>query len=490
MSASKLFDTNIFEYALVEKPAKTGVLSTVGGIFQRADQKNANGRVYPRSLWEKVLGDKELQERIKNKQMLGMFGHPKDGQTDPLGISHIVTKQELRSDGTIYGESEIIDTPAGRVVDTLFRSGVKLGISSRGGGSVKKEGGVDEVQDDFELETYDFVLRPSTPGAFPELQESEQDIAKNELQVVKAIEGLVKSQLPAESRADILMECQKTLSVLESAGAVNEARAVFERIDEELAAQPPSPNPIIVITASESAPIPTITRTQEEDMPAPSGSQPALSESTLKWVEERVNEGVKAKVAEKDAQISKLNKTIVNMQEQQQKLQKEVDAAEKVIESLLDKNEKATEGYVSAQEHAQLRKRYDAAVDLLDEALKRLPEIAQHSRRIRTLEGLLEAGLAKFRRDKIEEARDAALSKIPESHRTQAKALFEGCRSVAEVEKKFKSLSHLVPTTGGRTSSRREPLPNMTESVETKSTTPTQTSGRSLTRRLMQAVGQ
>ena len=130
---------------------RPGILSKIGGIFQRANTKNANGRVYPLPLWQKILTDPDVKERVENRRMVGMIGHPESGQTDAEKIALVITKQELRGDNSIYGEAEILDTPVGRLADTLLRAGIGLGISSRGDGSVEKKGESQEVQNDFKL---------------------------------------------------------------------------------------------------------------------------------------------------------------------------------------------------------------------------------------------------------------------------------------------------------------------------------------------------
>ncbi len=95
--------------------------------------------------------------------MFGELDHPSDGKTSLKRVSHIVTGLELQEDGTVTGAAEVLETPNGQILKTLFESGAQVGISSRGSGSVQN--GV--VQEDFKLGTFDFVARPSTPGALP-----------------------------------------------------------------------------------------------------------------------------------------------------------------------------------------------------------------------------------------------------------------------------------------------------------------------------------
>ena len=138
---------------------------TVRGVFQRVGTQNANGRIYSNGLWERVLKDDKVNEAITRRRMLGEVEHPKDGTTNLARVSHIVTKLE-RKGSVIMGEAEVLNTPAGKLIQELFRSGVEVGISSRGRGTSQSRGGVEYVdENNFHLDTFDFVFKPSTPGA-------------------------------------------------------------------------------------------------------------------------------------------------------------------------------------------------------------------------------------------------------------------------------------------------------------------------------------
>lgn len=160
-----------FTYQIVES-AGEGTRMRVRGTFQRADTKNGNGRVYSEQLWNKVLGDKDLREALKARRMTGEVEHPDDGTTKLSRVSHVVTKLE-RNGKEVIGEAEILNTPAGLILQELFRAGVQVGISSRGSGTSVQREGVEYVNEsDFRLKTFDFVADPSTPGAFPSVSES------------------------------------------------------------------------------------------------------------------------------------------------------------------------------------------------------------------------------------------------------------------------------------------------------------------------------
>lgn len=142
-------------------PAKKKVM--MKGILQKADTLNQNGRVYPKHILEREV--KNYQKFIVENRALGECDHPDSSVINLKNVSHIV--REAHFDGnTVVGTVEILDTPSGKILQSLIESGVKLGISSRGVGSTAREGDYYVVLDDFQLICWDFVSEPSTPNAF------------------------------------------------------------------------------------------------------------------------------------------------------------------------------------------------------------------------------------------------------------------------------------------------------------------------------------
>ena len=140
----------------------------VKGVLQRADAQNQNGRVYPREVLVKEA-KKYAEIQIKERRALGELDHPDSSVVNLNNASHNVLEMHWKGND-LLGTVEVLGTPAGNILKELFKSGIKLGISSRGLGSVKEiyEDGQDavEVQPDFELIAFDFVSNPSTHGAF------------------------------------------------------------------------------------------------------------------------------------------------------------------------------------------------------------------------------------------------------------------------------------------------------------------------------------
>lgn len=150
---------------IAESMDKNGGRLVVSGVLQRAEAKNQNGRVYPRPILEREV-EKYLEQSVKQRRALGELDHPDSSIVNLNNVSHNVTEMHWEGNDLV-GKVEVLTTPAGNILRELFRAGIKLGISSRGLGSVKQ---LDErtvqVQDDFELIAFDFVSNPSTHGAF------------------------------------------------------------------------------------------------------------------------------------------------------------------------------------------------------------------------------------------------------------------------------------------------------------------------------------
>ena len=140
----------------------------VKGVLQRAESKNQNGRVYPKDILVREA-KKYTDEFINQRRAMGELDHPESSVVNLQNVSHNVRKMHFEGDN-LMGEVEVLPTPSGNILKELFKAGIKLGISSRGMGSVEtvNENGAEaqEVQPDFELIAFDFVSNPSTHGAF------------------------------------------------------------------------------------------------------------------------------------------------------------------------------------------------------------------------------------------------------------------------------------------------------------------------------------
>ena len=135
----------------------------IEGIFMQADKQNRNGRIYPKGIMEGALN--QYQELIREKRSLGELGHPPNPTVNLDKVSHLITSLKFEGNDVI-GRAKILDTPMGKIAQNFIEEGVRLGVSSRGLGSLKERNGVNEVQNDFHLATVDIVADPSAPDAF------------------------------------------------------------------------------------------------------------------------------------------------------------------------------------------------------------------------------------------------------------------------------------------------------------------------------------
>ena len=156
----------VFDYTpdmIKESREKNNGKVVMRGILQKADTLNQNGRIYPMAVLEREV--RNYQKFIAENRALGELDHPDSSVVNLKNVSHVI-KEAYLDRGVVYGTVELLDTPSGKILQSLVESGVKLGISSRGVGSVKKQGDYHIVQDDFQLICWDYVSEPSTPGAF------------------------------------------------------------------------------------------------------------------------------------------------------------------------------------------------------------------------------------------------------------------------------------------------------------------------------------
>ena len=145
----------------------------VEGILATAEVKNGNGRYYSKELWNRELD--KYQELIKENRATGELDHPESQVINLKNVSHNI--KDINWDGkNIMGTIEILPTPSGNILKALIDSGIKVGVSSRGMGSLEQNGDIMEVQDDFELLCWDFVSTPSNPGSFMTLKEGKENI--------------------------------------------------------------------------------------------------------------------------------------------------------------------------------------------------------------------------------------------------------------------------------------------------------------------------
>ena len=165
MSKQVLIETQIFKpqpFSIVEGVGGTKNFC-VQGILATAEVKNGNGRYYSKELWDREIG--KYMELVRERRACGELDHPDSQIINLKNVSHVITDMRWEGDKVI-GKIEILPTPSGNILTSLFQNNIPVGVSSRGMGSLKQMGEIMEVQDDFELLCWDFVSTPSNPGSY------------------------------------------------------------------------------------------------------------------------------------------------------------------------------------------------------------------------------------------------------------------------------------------------------------------------------------
>ena len=173
----------------------------IEGIFMQAEKPNRNGRMYGRGIMEREV--QKYQELINEKRSLGELGHPPNPSINLNQVSHMITGLKFEGND-IHGKAKILDTPMGKIAKNFIEEGVRLGVSSRGLGSVRlNKEGINEVQDDFHLATVDIVADPSAPDAFVQgIMESADWILENGVWKAIQIEQ-AQNTIRKASKADL-----------------------------------------------------------------------------------------------------------------------------------------------------------------------------------------------------------------------------------------------------------------------------------------------
>ena len=195
MGKSLLIETNTFKInplQLTENVNKETGNLMVEGILATAEVKNGNGRYYSKDLWNREMD--KYNELIEQRRSMGELDHPESTVINLKNVSHLISDYWWDGDN-VMGKIEILPTPSGQILKELIKAGVTVGVSSRGMGSLEQNGGVMEVQDDFELLCWDFVSTPSNPGSYMHtLNEGKQVITYDYTNVNKVVHEILCSK--------------------------------------------------------------------------------------------------------------------------------------------------------------------------------------------------------------------------------------------------------------------------------------------------------
>lgn len=264
----RLIETNTkFEYQILEDVA--GKPLRVGGEIQLADVRNANGRVYPLALWSRVMESKKLTTRLESRKMLGELDHPESGKTSLSRVSHVMTELRMQPSSrfagkqAIYGVYECLPTPSGKILESLLRSRIGLGVSSRGDGDLEERDGASYVvPESYELDTFDVVIDPSVDVDVKVLRESRESscCVPSHPDAVEALASAICSIVESgdydQAAAGYYREVLESLEF--SDGSKSHPRActalgiLNEEVNPEMKATATSPSALTEATASVS----------------------------------------------------------------------------------------------------------------------------------------------------------------------------------------------------------------------------------------------
>ena len=190
----------------------------IEGVFMQAEQKNRNGRIYPKAIMEKAV-DKYVKEQVNSKRAVGELNHPEGPTVNLDKVSHLIEALDWQNNDVV-GKARILDTPNGQIVKGLLDGGVQLGVSTRGMGSLEQKNGVMVVKDDFILNTVDIVQDPSAPTAFVNgIMEGVEWVWNNGVIEAREIERM-ETEIKTASRPDLyetqVREFKNFLSLLKN----------------------------------------------------------------------------------------------------------------------------------------------------------------------------------------------------------------------------------------------------------------------------------
>lgn len=195
MSKKLLIETHTIRISpsqLTENVSKESGNLFVEGILATAEVKNGNGRYYSKALWDREMD--KYNELIEQRRSMGELDHPESTVVNLKNVSHLISEYWW-DDDNVMGKIEILPTPSGNILKELIKSGVTVGVSSRGMGTLEQKGDLMEVQDDFELLCWDFVSTPSNPGSYmTTLNEGKNTVTYDYSNVNKTIHEILCSK--------------------------------------------------------------------------------------------------------------------------------------------------------------------------------------------------------------------------------------------------------------------------------------------------------
>jgi hypothetical protein len=213
--ALKLITETIFSNldVIMESKDNSGNKSMyISGPFMQAEIKNKNGRIYPFEVMKEEI-ERYTKEKIKTNQALGELNHASSPAVNPERACHLVQSLSINEDGLVTGKSKVLDTPMGRIVRSLLEEGVKLGVSSRGLGTMQE--GTSVVNDDFRLVCIDVVSDPSAPECFVDgILENKEYIIDGDMIMESAVYNMKQQLDKSAKRENVIVALDKFFKII------------------------------------------------------------------------------------------------------------------------------------------------------------------------------------------------------------------------------------------------------------------------------------
>lgn len=418
-----------------QAPTSQPVMRTrVTAQIQEVDSENQNGRRYPRRLWDRVLADGgEFIVRLMNREVLAECEHPESGNTHLGRVSHLW--ERVWCDGNrIMGECLILKTPEGQKLDELLAVGHPLGFSSRGRGETMSDSnGIEEVKEDYFLDTFDAVAKPSVEAARTQHFHTGTESFRPADHVTESIRGdqTMTAQAGIGAAAQYLGRCESTMAgVLESLGKAQDITRLVEA------------------QASVSGLLAEMGAT-----PVPDGLRESFAEARGKL--QTTAQSIKARI---DGLKSQPRRTMTEGAASANGKKKPAQAA--VIETLMERNQKLQQKLRQQKRPVVDDQRFEVSVQLGEELLKEARALKKErdelKERYAAAVELLEQITTEQKGAKTKARIAQALTNSLISKNPAAKKLVEACRTVDEVDQAVSLISSLA---GNRRPMRGEPLP-------------------------------
>jgi len=437
-------DTQPFKYEITED-AKDGGRIKLRGIYQLGEVINNNKRRYSNGLWERVCAEgSPFQQKINRRRVLGELGHPKDGRSLLERASHLVTKVWLdknpRRDcvaceqsmnpghNHVMAEEEVLNTPHGKILGELYRSNVEVCTSSRGRGTLVPMGEYKQVSDNYQLETWDHVLDPSTPGAIPRVVTES---------VVDAVGRFISTDTsPAE-----LQGYQSVLSEVLSESLPEDLRSSAQAMIDTIAVRLANTNRGRVSVA---VPSPTTTLSEETPMSAITKDLPE--------VRQIVADALAAQASQFDTQFKTATETIDELRRQlaeaEDRNSASADVGNELVSQLKEAQIKLDAYKGAANGSGDLIERFENAKAVIEELVSRVRGLRYAEARADAAEKLLSEVVARTQRDRLMQHVDRLTQSLPESIKPKMREMLAEATSIADANRRFSALSTMINEAG------------------------------------------